>query len=612
MRAMTMTKWTRGSSIKRGARVLALAACGAWVLPAIAAPTPAASETKPPGAASASAADLYGDYLAGRHAEQMRDYPAAASWFEKAIAADPNSPELISRTFLMAVGAGNFDRAKPLGAEVLKIDSTDALAGLVMLVDRLKAGDTAGALKYAAALPSDGVHRFIGPLALAWTRMAAGDLQGADAALQQLDKFNGFKPLKDFQLGLLYDFAGQADKAESYYTKTLADNDQLNWRLTDAIANFYERHGKADKAKALYQKFIDQNIGSEIAQTVLAARSPGVPKAMISSAADGLAEAMFDLASVLNQTETIDLALVYDRFALWLQPDFRLAQLLLADVLSTQNEPAQSLAVLQAIPKNSPYSWSARLRAAADLDDLDRSDEAIAQLKAMAAEQPKTIGADVQLGDILRNKKRYPEAAAAYNEAIERAKADSMPDRWALFYDRGVSYERAGDWSKAEADLEYALSLKPDQPLILNYLGYSWIDRGEKLDQGLKMIEKAVELRPEDGYIVDSLGWAHYRMGDYAGAVEYLERAVELVPSDSTINNHLGDAYWRTGRLTEARYQWRRALQFGPEKDDLQPLETKLEKGMGPPSTPASATPAAPSSDAPAPAAPNQPAERGG
>jgi tetratricopeptide (TPR) repeat protein len=609
MQAMTMME-ARGFFVRRnGAFVLALAACAAWALPAGAAPTPAASESKPPAAA---ATDLYGDYLAGRHAEQIRDYPAAASWFEKAIASDPQSPELVSRTFLMAVGAGNFDRAKPLAAQELKIDSTDALAGLVMLVDRLKANDTAGALKYAAALPSDGVHRFVGPLALAWTRMAAGDLQGADAALQQVDKFNGFKPLKDFQLGLLYDFAGQADKAESYYTKTLADNEQLNWRLTDAIANFYERHGKADKAKALYQKFIDQNVGSEIAQTVLAARSSGTPKAMINSASDGLAEAMFDLASVLNQTETIDLALIYDRFALWLQPDFRLAQLLLADVLSIQNEPAQSLAVLQSIPKNSPYSWSARLRAAADLDDLDRSDEAVSQLKAMATEQPKTIGADVQLGDVLRNKKRYPDAAAAYNEAIERAKTEGMPDRWALFYDRGVSYERADDWSKAEADLEYALSLKPDQPLILNYLGYSWIDRGEKLDQGLKMIEKAVELRPEDGYIVDSLGWAHYRMGDYAGAVEYLERAVELVPSDSTINNHLGDAYWRTGRLTEARYQWRRALQFGPDKDDVQPLESKLEKGLGPPATPASATPAAPPSGAPTPVLPNQPAERGG
>jgi Flp pilus assembly protein TadD len=219
----------------------------------------------------------------------------------------------------------------------------------------------------------------------------------------------------------------------------------------------------------------------------------------------------------------------------------------------------------------------------------------------MAAEAPKTIGADVQLGDALRNKKRFEDAGAAYNEAIERATAMGLPDRWALFYDRGVAYERAGKWKEAEADLEHALELKPDQPLILNYLGYSWVDKGVKLDQGLKMVEKAVELRPEDGYIVDSLGWAHYRLGDYKAAVEHLERAVELVPSDPTINDHLGDAYWRSGRFVEARYQWRRALQFGPDRDDIHPIEVKLDQGLAP--LPAST---------PAPDAPAKPAERGG
>jgi tetratricopeptide (TPR) repeat protein len=583
----------------RGRLTLSLGMLMLGALPALAAPTTAASEAKPPPGAEGR---LFGAYLAGRHAEQLRDYPAAVSWFDKAITADPQSPELISRTFLMAVGAGEFDRARPLAAEELKLDPTDALAQLIQLIDKLKANDAAGALAIAENLPKEGVHRFIGPLALAWTRMAAGDLPGAEAALQQLDKYNGFTPLKDFQLGLLYDFAGQPDKAGEYYEKTLGDNEQLNWRLTDAIANFYERRGKADAAKALYQKFIDQNAGSEIAQTVLATRPPGVPKPVVGSPTDGLAEAMFDLASVLNQSQTLDLALIYDRFALMLQPDFRLAQLLLADVLEAQSKPEQSLAVLDQIPHDSAYSWSARLRKAADLEALDRTDDAIAQLKTMAAEAPKTVGADVQLGDILRNKKRYAEAAAAYNEAIERAAAAKMPDRWTLFYDRGVSYERSGQWQKAEPDLEHALALKPDQPLILNYLGYSWIDKGQKLDQGLKMIQKAVELRPEDGYIVDSLGWAHYRMGDYSGAVDYLERAVELVPSDSTINDHLGDVYWRTGRFFEARYQWRRALQFEPDKDDIPAIQAKLEHGLEPVS-PVSA---------PAPQTPDPPKERGG
>src|SRR5262249_17865161 len=151
----------------------------------------------------------------------------------------------------------------------------------------------------------------------------------------------------------------------------------------------------------------------------------------------------------------------------------------------------------------------------------------------------------------------FAEAVTAYDEAIRHAGADGLPERWTLYYDRGVALERSGQWQRAESDLQRALELKPEQPLVLNYLGYSWIDRGGSLERGLKMLEKAVELRPEDGYIIDSLGWAHYRLGDYAAAVQYLEKATELVPEDPTINDHLGDAYWQTGRLVEARYQWR-------------------------------------------------------
>jgi tetratricopeptide (TPR) repeat protein len=523
---------------------------------------------------------LFGEYLAGRHAQETRDFNAAANWYEKAFAADPDAPELISRSFLMEVCVGHFERARALAQRELQLDPSDAVAELVLVSDRLQAGDTAGAAKTAAALPSDGVHRFVGPFALAWTRMAAGDLAGADTALQGLDKFNGFQPLKLFQLGILYDYAGKADKAQQYFDQTLAATQQLNWRLTDVIANFAERHGHPDQARGLYQRFNTQSGGSDMGLAVEAARQPGSPQPTVRSAKDGLAEAMFDLASVLDQAETIDLSLVYDRFALALRPQFPLATLLLADILSTENKADESLAVLGEIPVGSPYYWSAQLRAAVDLDTLDRSDEAIAQLKKMAAQNPTLIGAQVELGDIQRNKKQFTEAVSAYDEAIRRTAADGLPERWSLLYDRGVALERSGQWQRAESDLQHALKLKPDQPMVLNYLGYSWIDRGENLQSGLKMIEKAVELRPEDGYIVDSLGWAHYRMGDYAGAVQYLEKAIELVPEDPTINDHLGDAYWRNGRLVEARYQWRRALQFGPQAEDVKPIEAKLEHGL--------------------------------
>jgi tetratricopeptide (TPR) repeat protein len=573
-------------AVEPGARRPVMRVLGAALILAGLGTTPAVMAA-PPDKPAAGPEHLFGEYLAGRHAQQRRDFSGAAKSFEKAIAADPDSPEVISRSFLMEVSVGHFDRALALAPKELKLDPGDAIAQMVLLIDRLKAGDNAAALKYAAALPSDGVHRFIGPFALAWTRMAAGDLSGADTALQGLDKFNGFKALKVFQLALLYDFAKQPDKAQQFYEKALAGSEQLNWRLTDAVANFDQRHGRAEKAKALYQKFIQQNAGSELAVAALA-RPAGTPQALIRSAADGLAEAMFDLASVLNQAETIDLSLIYDRFALALRPQFGLAQLLLSDVLSAQNKPEESLQVLAEIRQASTYYSSARLRSAINLDTLDRTDEAISQLKTITAEQPEAIAAEVQLGDILRNKKRYAEAVTAYDEAIRRSGAAGLPERWSLFYDRGVALERSGEWQRAEQDLKHALELKPEQPLVLNYLGYSWVDRGENLDQGVKMIEKAVELRPEDGYIVDSLGWAHYRMGDYAGAVEYLEKAIELVPQDPTINDHLGDAYWQSGRMNEARYQWRRALQFGPQENEIKPIEEKLESGLKPP------TPAAP------------------
>jgi len=524
----------------------------------------------------------FGAYLAGRHAQHMRDYQSAVSWFEDALRADPASPELITRTFLMEASVGRFDKAQTLAESELKLDSTDAMAELVLLMDRVEAGDKAGAMARADALPHEGVHRFVRPLARAWTHMAVGDVAGADGALREFDKFNGFAPLKFYQLGLLYDFAGDAGLAADNFKQALEASGQLNWRLTDSLANFYQRHGRPDEAQALYQRFVKDNAGSELAESVLASRPTGVPPALIGSAEDGLAEALFDLASVVNQPETLDLALLYARCALRLRPHMVLAQLLLADVLSAQNKPELSLAILDEVPQSSPYWWSARLRIAANLELLDRTDDAIAQLRAMAAEEPTRAGADMQLGDLLRLKKRFAEAVDAYDEAMQRFGAADMPERWSLYYSRGIALERSAQWNRAEVDLQRALELKPDQPLVLNYLGYSWIDRGQNLERGLQMIQKAVELRPEDGYIVDSLGWAHYRLGDYSSAVQYLEKAIELVPEDPTINDHLGDAYWQSGRPVEARYQWKRALQFGPQDDEIKPIQAKLDGGTVP------------------------------
>lgn len=529
-----------------------------------------------------SATTPIGAYLAGLQAQQQRDYPAAAAWFEQALKADPTSPELIEHTFLMEATGGSFARAAALARQELRRNPNAAAARLVLLVEKMKAGDDKGALAEAQALPSGGIHRLVAPLVLAWTRIATGDLSGADAALQQLDKFTDLAPLKFFQLGLLYDFAGHPNKAESNFKETLAATGHLNWRLTEAMANFYQRHGKPAEAQKLYQRFVRENPGSELAEVVRDEKPAAAPKPLIASPRAGLAEAFFDLASVVNDPETIDLALLYDRFALELRPHLTLARLLMADILDTEKQPARGLALLAGIASDSPYYWSAQLRAASDLAVLGHPDRAIVLLEKLSAQYPNRAGAAMRLGDILRQNKRFPEAVQAYNEAVARLRTEGMPARWSLYYSRGIALERSGQWKRAEADLLHALKLKPDQPFVLNYLGYTWIDRGEHLQQALKMIKKAVSLRPEDGYIVDSLGWAHYRLGQYKRAIHYLQKAIELVPEDPTINDHLGDAYWQAGREIEARYQWRQALQFGPEKKEIPPLEAKLARGLGP------------------------------
>ena len=385
----------------------------------------------------APAASPFGAYLAGRHAQEQDAFGAAASWYEQALRADPQSPELISRTFVMEANEGHFDRALPLAEKALKLDSSDAAADLVLLIDRAKSGDKAGALTRAEALPDDGLHRYVSPLARAWTRMAMGNLPGAEAALHDLDKFDGFAPLEYFQLGLIYDFAENPIKAEELYKKTLAATGQLNWRLADAMANFYQRHGRPDEAAAIYARFVKENPGSELAETVQSYKPAGTPAPLVRTATDGLAEALFDLASVVNRPETIDLALLYVRCALQLQPNLTVAQLLLADILTDQRKPEESLAVLTAIPASSRYSWSAQLRVAANLEVLDRTDQAIAQLQAMAAKEPKWASAVIQLGDLLRGQKRFSEAADAYSEAIKRLKAEEMPPRWSLYYSQG-------------------------------------------------------------------------------------------------------------------------------------------------------------------------------
>jgi tetratricopeptide (TPR) repeat protein len=569
----------RARQAKRGAAARHAAAV-AWFVTSVAACAPAGQATGDVGEAPPEPMSSLGSYLAARHAQQVRDYGHAAEFMNRALAEDPGNNDLVRRTFVLRVSEGRVAEAVPLAQRIAQFDHTAGLAQIVLLLQEVKAGDFEAAARRARALPSEGAQRLAQPLIVAWCEMALKRPAQATQALNGLDELRGVEALKDLHKALLGDYADRLEEAEQAYKKTLGDQARLTWRGVELAGNFYERHQRTEEARRLYEHLAEGDQGQTVVSGALARILKGeVPQRLIATPIDGIAEALFDLASVLDQRETLDASLIYARLALDLHPDFPLAQLLIASIDEEQQHVGDALALYRTVDAASPLGWTARLRAASALDQLERTDEAGVELNRMAAERPRDAEALVTLGDILRGRSRFADASLAYDAAIARVEHPE-PRHWRLFYSRAAALERSGQWARAEADLKRALELQPDQPLVLNYLGYSWIDRGENLDQGLKMVKRAVELRPNDGYIVDSLGWAYYRLGDFVNATQLLEKAIELLPEDPTVNDHLGDAYWQAGRLVEARYQWRRALQFKPEADQAKMIEVKLDRGL--------------------------------
>ena len=408
----------------------------------------------------------------------------------------------------------------------------------------------------------------------------ASDIKGAIQMLSLMKDLPNFGLLYQFHTALMADVAGMTEKASGHFKLASEKVFHPNFRVVQGFGLHLERTGKKAQAKTLYDNYLSENrvsVGFDLALR----RPDGEERApmLVSTAAEGVAEVLFYLASVALRRDSQRDALVFGQLALYLRPDFDLARMLVAGILEGMGRTENAIAVYRAVDKRSAFFWSARLAVADNLEALDRDDEAIRLLRGLAKEDTVRAEPLVSLGDILRSNKRFKESVFAYDRAIARL-PDLNKNHWPILYSRGISLERSKQWKRAELDFKHALKLEPNQPYVLNYLGYSWVDQGINLYRARKMIERAVELRPTDGYIVDSLGWVLFRMRDFKAAVHQLERAVELRPNDPTINDHLGDAYWQVGRYIEARFQWKRALALKPEEDRVSIIETKLLHGL--------------------------------
>ena len=522
----------------------------------------------------------YGDYLAGLIAGRHRDLSAAADFMHRALDNDPENTALLRHTFTLVAADGRHAEAVRLAHRVIEHFPEDTSAKLVLTVDQVERGDLEAAAATLDSLPARGLGGVLVPMLGGWLLVGQGEVDRAVEKLAALGETDGFATLYKLQLALILDTGGQAAKAEAAYREALDSTKRPSLRLSWLAGNFFERQGKQEAASEIYEAFRDAEPESSLFDQALRRVAAGTrPPPAVPDHKAGMAEVLFNLASLLSQERAEETALIDSHLALRLNPRFEVVRILLGEILESQERIKEAIEIYRQVDPASPFSWMARLRIAKGFEELDRSEEAIGELEALGAERSNRLEPLFRVGNILRSKERFDEAVGAYDRAFARLGAGDTA-HWTMYYFRGISLERSSQWERAEQDLLKALELEPEQPYVMNYLAYSWVEQKQNLDEAKQMLVNAVDLRPDDGYIVDSLGWVYYRLGEHEEAVIHLERAVELRPQDPVINDHLGDAYWRVGRHQEARFQWRRALSLAPEADLVPTIEAKIEGGL--------------------------------
>ncbi|WP_193367382.1 tetratricopeptide repeat protein [Pelagibius marinus] len=574
-------KWSRTALIALAAGFVP-AACGAES-PVLSAGldsqvVQAAQPASPPAISSP-----YGAYLAGLVARSDGDLEAATDYMLQALRYDPDNPAVLLPALQLAAATGRQEDAASLATRVLELEPQHSLATLILAVEAARAGDMEQADALLAGLPQRNFDQVLVPMLRAWVQTGKGDPDTGLETLSVLKGDRGASVLYGLHAALINEVAGREELAAQEYETLLTSAGRPTVRLTWLAGSFFERHGQRDRALALYRDFVGSSVGSDILQPMLdRAEQGGESPVEVAGATDGMAEVLFNLAGLLSQEQADDAALVYLHQALALRPDFIMAQVLQGEILQKQDRSRAAIAAYRKVPQDSPFGWIVSLRIADELQQLGDNEAALVELDRLADQRPDAYEPMMRKGNLLRIEERFDEAVVAYDEAVARIElsGEIEPQHWSLLYFRGIALERADQWERAEADFKHALGLQPEQPYVMNYLAYSWVEKKQNLDEAEAMLERAVKLRPRDGYIVDSLGWVYYRLGRYEEAVTQLERAVELRPQDPTINDHLGDAFWQVGRKHEARFQWHRALSLDPEEDQVPVIENKIKEGM--------------------------------
>jgi Flp pilus assembly protein TadD len=519
-----------------------------------------------------------GAYMAGQQALHDLRTDEAARYFAQAAQAGWDNPVLVERSFIAYAADGQIGQAASTAKHLLELDPTNELAELVVATEALKERRYGAAEHMLSQIGQDSFTGITAGILRAWALVGDNRVDEAEAVLDELGQ-SGLEDFLVFHRALMAEASGDTEKAIELAGRAF-DAEPYVARIVEVYARVLGNAGRFDEARDIIAQFEEQGLAHPIVtivkEQVEAGQRPGI---FASNVQVGAAEMFHGIGVALSRDGSLDLSLVFLRMGLYLDPSADVIAIALGQLLDTAGQHEAANVIYEAVPTTSSMKPTAVVRVAQNLDVAGDREEALRRLNNVVTSRPDDLDAISVLGDLLRYDEQYVEAAQTYTRALELTGGES-PSDWRFYYVRGIAYERAKEWPKAEADFLKALELNPDQPAVLNYLGYSWIDQDMHLEPALEMIEKAVEAQPQDGYIVDSLGWAFYKLGRIEEAVATLEQAVLLRPNDAEINDHLGDAYWTAGRKLEARFQWNVAASVDEVGNVKERVAPKLAEGL--------------------------------
>ena len=519
-----------------------------------------------------------GNFLAGREALADMRTEDAARYFNDAAIGDWDNPILVERSFLAYAANGQIPESARVARHLLELGAPNDLATLVLGVEALKDRRYPAAAQLLQNAGGDTYAGIAGSVLRAWALTAENKLDEANKLLDGVGQ-GGLEDFLVFHRALMADVAGRTTEALELGKKAY-DADPYVARIVEAYTSILGNAGRFDEAEAVLADYASKGLSHPLVEAVKARidlkQRPGVFAPDVQA---GAAELFHSIGVATAREGTGDVAAVFLQLGMYLDPDADIIDLVYAQILDSVGQHEAANAIYDRLPGNSPLKPMATVRVAENLDALGDPEEAMRRLGNIVTTNPDDLEALSVLGDLQRAAKKYAEATETYTKALGVSGGESPAD-WRFYYVRGISFERDKQWPKAEADFQKALKLNPDQPQVLNYLGYSLVDQGRKLDEALGMIKRAVLMRPDNGAILDSLGWAYYRLGRYQDALLPMEQASLRMAVDATVTDHLGDVYWAVGRKREAEYQWRRALSYGPDDKLAARLRLKLEKGL--------------------------------